>query len=282
MFSQPYTTTIAVPGASLFCESYGDPQNPTLVFVHAGVADRTMWDPQIDVFATDYFVIRYDTRGFGKTETTDTVFSNRQDLIAVLDYFEIPEAVLVGCSRAGTIVLDTTIEFPGRVRGLVWVCGGLSGGSYTPDPTDPRDAVAEALFAEAEALEAQRDWQRLAALEVQIWADGLAQPAGRCRADVREKMREMCLSNYKADWSRGTSLPLAPPAADRLADVKAPTLIVLGDLDERSTELAAKTLAASIAGAQLEIMPGTAHVPSMEKPEVFNRLLLAFLQKVLR
>jgi 3-oxoadipate enol-lactonase len=271
---------LSVPGARLYCEAFGNIANPALVFIHAGVADRTMWDPQIAPFVDTHFIVRYDTRGFGKTETTNVAFSNRDDVIAVLDHFGLRSAVLIGCSRAGAISLDTAIEFPDRVRALVWVCGGISGMSYEDDPNDRRHAAAELLFAEADAAESQRNWQRLAELDVQIWADGLAQPIGRCHADVRKKVQVMCLSNYQADWPAGSAIQLDPPAAGRLELMHAPTLIVLGDLDTRSTELSAMVLAERLPRNTFVTMAGTAHLPSMELPDVFNAHLRLFLDSI--
>ncbi|HUF07067.1 MAG TPA: alpha/beta hydrolase [Candidatus Binatia bacterium] len=110
-----------------------------VVLIHAGVADRRMWDDQVAALRDAYRVIRYDTRGFGETETDAVPFSNRADLAALLDHLGERSAHLVGLSRAGSIALDFSIEFPDRVRSLVVAAGGVSG--YDPgDEARPRPA----------------------------------------------------------------------------------------------------------------------------------------------
>ena len=74
---------------------------PAIVFVHAGVSDRRMWDPQFEAFANDYQVIRFDLRGCGKSSKAQGSFSNRDDLAAVLAAMGVEKAVLVRCSMGG-------------------------------------------------------------------------------------------------------------------------------------------------------------------------------------
>jgi 3-oxoadipate enol-lactonase len=271
-----------LPGGRLCYETFGDKRNPALLFIHAGVADHTMWDLQVAEFARDHFVICHDTRGYGLTESVVGKFSDRQDITALLDHLNVAQTVLIGCSRGGQFAVDTTLEYPARVRGVVSVSGGLSGFDYAGGTTDPRDVAADVMFAAAEAAYERQDWPALAELDARIWADGLAQPAGRCRADVREKIVAMCLANYLRRAPEVTAIPLEPPAAQRLGEIRVPTLIVLGDLDTRGIELRAHTMADSIAHAQLIVIPGTAHMPSMEQADTFNRILREWLQSQLR
>ena len=72
-------------------------------------------------------------------------------------------------------------------------------------------------------------------------------------------------------------LPLEPPAIQRLGEVTAPTLIVVGDQDAPEVLEVADTLEWGIAGAKKRVIPGTAHHPHMEKPEEFNRIVIDFL-----
>jgi pimeloyl-ACP methyl ester carboxylesterase len=74
-----------VHGARLAYDTGGDPSHPAVVFIHAGVATRAMWDPQFDDLATDHFVVRYDTRGYGESPGADEEFADRHDVFAVLD-----------------------------------------------------------------------------------------------------------------------------------------------------------------------------------------------------
>jgi 3-oxoadipate enol-lactonase len=73
--------------------------------------------------------------------------------------------------------------------------------------------------------------------------------------------------------------PLDPPASTRLADVRAPTLVVTGDEDVHDIHEIADRLAGEIPGAERATIPGAAHLPSLERPDEFNRIVLAFLGK---
>jgi pimeloyl-ACP methyl ester carboxylesterase len=111
---------------------------PGVVLAHAGIADMRQWDPQWEALAAAHRVVRYDLRGFGRADVVDTRFSNRADLVAVMDAAGLDRAVLVGCSRAGSIVIDTALEFR-SASGLAWICGGSAG----RDRGDPEAAAFE-------------------------------------------------------------------------------------------------------------------------------------------
>src|SRR5438034_1835051 len=79
-------------------------------------------------------------------------------------------------------------------------------------------------------------------------------------------------------YGEGQPVVLDPPAAGRLAEIRVPTLVVLGDLDETGVTRAAEAIASGIPGARKVVIPGTAHMLTMEKPAEFTRLVLEFLQ----
>ncbi len=110
-----------VPGGKLHYETAGEHHvdKLPLVLIHAGIATLRMWDDQLSAFAPDRLVVRYDTRGFGQTVTEDVPFSDRDDLLALLDHLSIERVAVIGCSRGGQIALEFTLEHPERVGALV-------------------------------------------------------------------------------------------------------------------------------------------------------------------
>ena len=257
---------VPVEGGRLWAQWAGE--GTGVVLAHAGIADARMWDPQWDALAAAHRVVRYDLRGFGRADTTHTAFSNRADLVAVMDAADLDRAVLVGCSRAGSIVIDTALEFPDRVSGIVWVCGGLSG-------TDVEDLPEEqAVFARSEALEAAKDWAALADLDVEIWIDGIGQPAGRAPAAVRDLVRRMTYETYTQEKPYGDPVVLDPPAAARLDEIRVPLLAIAGLLDIAATATVADLLVAGVPGARRVNLPDAAHLPNLERPEGFTETLL--------
>src|SRR5918998_5283262 len=127
-------------GARIYYEVDGSGE--PLLMVHAGVANLRMWDDQVGALRESYRVIRYDTRGFGRTETDAVEFSNRADLAALLAHLGEGSAHLVGLSRAGSIALDFALEHADRVRSLTVAAGGVSG--YQAPEALPEEAFVEA------------------------------------------------------------------------------------------------------------------------------------------
>ena len=86
-------------GARIYYEAdgAGDP----VVLIHAGVANLRMWDDQVEALRNSYRMIRYDTRGYGRTETDAVEFSNRADIAALLDHLGEASAHVLGLSRGG-------------------------------------------------------------------------------------------------------------------------------------------------------------------------------------
>ena len=247
-----------------------DGSGPAVVLVHAGVANRRMWDAQVDAIADAYRLIRYDTRGFGETETDAVEFSNRADIAALLDQLGEESAHLVGLSRGGVIALDFALESPDRVSSLTVASGGV-GGYDAPEEADA------SVWEEAERLEEARDWPALAEWETRYGLDGPGQPTDRADPELRSLVHGWILSTYEAEKQEGTPIPLDPRANERLDDLRAPLLVMLGTLDDPGTQGAMRYLASRVPGARLEVFEGAAHLINLEQPDRFNRVLRDFL-----
>jgi 3-oxoadipate enol-lactonase len=241
-----------------------DGSGPAVLLIHAGVADLTMWDGEVAALRDRYRMIRYDTRGFGGTRTQAVPFSNRADIAAVLDHLGEDRAHVVGLSRGGGIALDFTIEYPTRVRTLTVAAGGVTG--YDSPLEDA------ALWDRVDAMYEAREWDRIADFETAYWADGPSQPADRV-PEIRARVHEWVLTNLRAELEEGQPQPLHPRAEQRLADLRAPLLVVLGTLDDPATNDSMRHLAASVAGARLVELE-SAHMINLEHPERFQALLV--------
>ena len=198
---------VDVPGGRLSVRDEG--AGPPIVLLHAGVADLRAWDDVVPpLIAAGYRAVRYDARGHGPSPTDDIAFSQRADLLAVLDALGIGRAALVGNSRGGMIALDTAIEAPDRVVAVVAVAAGISGfdGEATP--------AEQELFERYRAVDTAEpfDAAALTAFEVGVWADGPGQAPGRAPAAVRERLYEMNLPLNAVDRVRGRDIDLDPPA----------------------------------------------------------------------
>lgn len=266
------TFTIPVPGAQLNAadDGAGDP----LLLLHAGIADLRSWDAMVPPLVDAGFrVVRYDQRGFGRTETDDVEFSNRADLIAVLEALGIDQAALVGNSRGGQVAFDTAIEFPDRVVAVVGVGAGIGGFEHDPTPEEA------AVFEELERLQDADppDVAGFADGAVRLWVDGIGQSPDRVASPIREAIREMTTISHGPGMANGQPIVLDPPAAARLADLRCPVLAVAGGLDTTFISAVSQHIAANAPDARALFIPDVAHMIGMERPAELAGLITDFL-----
>lgn len=154
---------VKIDEAQLYYESAGT--GIPFVMIHAGVADRRQWNLEFDYFARSYHVMRYDMRGYGKSEPAEGKFSHLSDLTALLDALEIREPfILMGCSMGGELAIDFAIAQPDRVKALILVGSAPAGLELDVPPL--------AKFGEAEKAWQAGDLDLLTEVETQIWFDG--------------------------------------------------------------------------------------------------------------
>jgi 3-oxoadipate enol-lactonase len=265
---EPESGFAEVNGASLYYESLG--QGEPVVLLHAGIADGRMWDEQFGTFAEGYRVVRYDRRGFGRSAMVDGTYSHHDDLRGVLDHLGIEHASFVGCSMGGGAAIDFALGHPERARALVLVGSAVSGVESDEPPPEEWNELVE--------VDAAGDLERVSELEVRIWVDGLHRSPGEVDPAVRDLVREMNLIALKnEDSGLGEEHPLDPPAANRLAEIPIPTLVVVGGLDRPEIVARADLLQRSIPHTRKVVINDTAHLPNMEHPVEFNRIVLEFL-----
>jgi 3-oxoadipate enol-lactonase len=256
--------------AQLYFETAGTGE--ALVFLHAGVSDSRMWDPQFEKFAAKFRVIRYDHRGFGKTKFPDEPFALRDDLFNLLDHLGVKKAVLVGCSMGGAAAIDFALEHPEAVAGLVPVGSGVSG------LNDPAQLCADAVKYWSELLsEIQKgDLDRAREMDAKYWIDGPSRAASEVDPIYRDRALQLHRDNFSLERFARQEKSLTPPAVGRLREINAPTLVVIGDHDSEDLRKLADRFATEIVGARLVKM-NAAHLPSLEHPSKFNSLLDEFL-----
>jgi pimeloyl-ACP methyl ester carboxylesterase len=257
-------------GTRIFYEVVGD--GPPLVLLHADLATSEMWDAQWEPFAHTYRTIRYDLRGCGWSRRPPGSFSPREDLAQLLRFLGVEQAVLIGASIGGQLAIDFALEHPDRVAALILIGAGVSG-------IQPSAFIQE-RGKEIQALAASGEIAQAVELALQLWVDGPWRSGEQIEPTMRERMREMMTRNVAraATQDQSQPLPLEPPASARLGEIQVPTLVMVGAQDMPETLASADVLAQRIRNAQKVVVPGAAHLPSMEQPEQFTRLVVAFLQ----
>ncbi len=270
-----------VQNAELYFEVEGEANAPSVVFIHACICDYSMWDAQMAAFTKQHRVLRYDQRGHGASRTQDTEYSPRQDLLDVMNHVGMDKAVLIGCSCGGQLALDMALAHPERVSAVVSVCGGMSGEDKVPELMEAWMASDERkYFMSLDELSEAKKFDELAERETHAWVNGIPQATGRASAAVYAQVLKTVRANSERKDGNAKAIPLDPPAALRLAEVAVPVLVVLGGLDTDSTHMIANLITTGVPGARKVMFEDAAHLPSMEQPHRFNKVVSAFLQEI--
>jgi 3-oxoadipate enol-lactonase len=260
----------AINGGNIYYEMMGE--GHPLLLIHGINLDLRMWDDQFAEFADHYRVIRFDMRGFGRSEMTDAPFSNFSDIAALLDHLGIERTYVCGLSFGGYTALEFTLAHPERVDGLILVASGLLGFPMSDD----RKADS-ALFHE---VAKQGDLEAALDLYTQQWLAGPGQPIERVPADIRERFRTMAREAFLKPAHNNRPQFLEPSPIGRLSEVHVPTLILTGQLDYIDMTQIADYMLLNIPNVKRFDLPGVAHIIPMEAPERFNQAVLQFLSNL--
>ena len=258
---------VAVPGGRLAAERWAGPE-PTVVLLHAGVADRRSWTGTAEQLAGEFGLVAYDRRGFGQSPPGTTPFRPVDDLAAVLDHVAAGPCWLVGSSQGGRIALDFTLTFPDRVAGLVLLAPAVSG-APDPDEVDPDTQRLDDLI---EAADAAGDLAEVNRLEAWMWLDGPAGPKGRVSGAPRDlalAMNAIALSHDAEDQA----LTSDADAWHRLAAIRVPVTVAWGDLDVPVLIDRSRHLVDHLPDARGRAIAQTAHLPYLERPELVADLI---------
>ena len=248
-------------------------EGPPVVLLHAGVADSRLWEPQLGSFPQSHTVLRVDLPGFGNSPLETNPVSLRGAVRDTMEAEGIDRAALVGVSLGGNTALGLTLESPERVSAPVLVGAGL------PDH-DWSEEVRSFFAAEEEALE-RGDVEAAVDANLRTWLAGPRRSLEDIDPAQRELVGEMQKQAFRQQKGHDDvrMLRLEPPASERLGDVSVPTLVLTGDDDVTDIHRIADRLAAGIPGAERATIAGAAHLPSLDRSEEFDRIVLDFLAR---
>lgn len=256
--------------ARIYFETAGE--GPPFVMIHAGVADCRQWNNEFDAVAQSFTAVRYDMRGFGRSEPVPGSFRPIDDLTALVSHLGFSEPlILMGCSMGGGLAMDYALTHPEGVRALVMV-GSAPSGLVLDVPRPPK-------FDEVEKADEKGDLDLVCELETQIWFDG-DRPTESVDPVARKLAYDMNrIALVHDEKEQGERLAdIEPPAAARLGELRCPVLGVVGACDIPYMREAARHMQANIPGLQLSVIDNAAHLPNMDHPAEFQQILDGFLR----
>lgn len=245
-----------------------------VVLLHAGVADRRMWDALWPALTRERDVVRLDLRGFGDSgRRPNGALAPVDDVIDTLGALGISRCHLVGASFGAGVAVEVALLRPELVESLLL---SAPGGSLIPELTPDLRTFFEA---ERSALD-EGDLDRAVEANLACWVDGPHRDASGVAPEARELVGAMQRRAFEltAAWENVDERELDPPALERLSDVRARTLVLSGALDVDAILDAARRVVDGVSGAQHVVWSDAAHLPSMERPDDFVDLLLGWLR----
>jgi pimeloyl-ACP methyl ester carboxylesterase len=210
-------------------------------------------------------MLRFDCRGFGESSgPLDDGFRHVDDLRALLDQLGIGRATLVGLSMGGQIAMETALLHPERVERLVLVDPFLADFDFSPDWHGMWRELA--YQAHEQGIEAAKA----------TWCEAML-----FSLEVRHPEAAARLRSMMSGWS---GWHLAHPQhfpyvrlSPRLSEIRAPTLVLVGELDLPDFQAIAKQIEHSLPRVQRVVVPGVGHQPNLEDPARFHALVDSFL-----
>lgn len=240
---------------------------PALVFVHGFTTTSEFWREQLDKFANDFRVIRINLPGHGASPSPQdrpyTIEAFTKDVLAVFDRLVISKAVLVGLSMGGTIAQQFALAHPDRLEALVLVGATAHGLGADVDADNVHKAIDELGVVGASQRVIERSFSPVTPRQLVEFAKTEV-------AQTPEFVARRAITSLNESDCR-----------NELHRIQTPTLVVVGEDDIITPPGESKVLADGIVGSSLEVIPQAGHFPMLEQAGAFNRVLIAFLSRVL-
>ncbi|GGO09511.1 alpha/beta fold hydrolase [Saccharibacillus kuerlensis] len=260
-------TAIHTIGGTKFNVSVEGKGSP-LILLHGAYCNLGVWDEHVELLSRSFTVIRYDQRGYGRSDAVTGPFSHYLDLKAILDHFGLRRVSIVGSCSGGGIAIDFALAYPDYVEQLVLISPSLNG--TAPPLRLIWERMSDAWRVKHIGIE--RASARF--FRSRYWRHTV--PRGR---RARARLKEMYLANAVHYRSRMTmQRPLLPLARKRLHELECPVLIVEGEWDSLFNRQICRYLRSQILHASLIRMEGCGHFPQLEQPLEFSAIALSALK----
>ena len=244
-----------------------------LILMHGIGGNKRNWITNIEVFGQYFKTVAWDARGYGESDDYpgELKFSDfADDLCRVMDHYGVEKAHLLGLSMGGRIAFSFCEKYSHRISSLV-LCDTHKGFKHFT-----REQQEEFIQLRKEPLLAGKEPKDIAPIVAKTLIgksentrtfDALVDSMGRLHKDSYIKAIE---ASVRGDHT------------DILQQIKAPTLVVVGEFDRLTSPELAKDIADQIPGAKLEIIRNAGHLSNIENSDDFNSVVLDFLRSLPR
>ena len=241
----------------------------TIVLLHDGLLGAVSWDEVWGKLAGTYHVIRYDRRGYGRSEPATHSYSPTEDLCKLLTYLKVQGAVVVGSSSGGALAIDFAIEHPDMINGLFLIGPVLHGMPYTQSFLERAHRNSEPMEHRGDIKAAAKNWSE----DRFLIANG--------HDPARKKFYDALIASpQNLKYDPQFEQKLSPPASQRLGEIKAPTIILAGESDINDVHAHCEAINAGIHDSQRVVVKDAGHLVQLEKPDEMVSRLTEFAAKI--
>ena len=249
--------------ASLFYEVIGN--GPPIIFTHGASWNHSQWKNQVEHFKNKYKVITWDVRGHGNSTLPEGPVDTEDlsaDLIALMDFLNLREAIICGLSMGGHISLQTAIRYPERVKGLILI------GTPCSNTFNLYERIVVPINRFCNKLIPIKTSARLQAKALS--------KINKTNFDyIIQAFSMISLHNWKRLWPAITSME----SKNDLYKVKCPTLILIGDHDNL-TNYQQPYINQHIKNSQLKVIPNAQHGTNLDNPTAVNQEIEEFINTI--
>lgn len=231
---------------------------------------------QVPALGEHFRVIRYDLRGFGRSEDPKRPYQNRVDLEALLDALEIPTAFIVGLSRGGRVALEFAVHNPRRVSRLVLIGTALR---FKEQPLSATDSTLPFIEDVANLLDEGKTTGKALDrwLKAPIWQSAKSGVLDEIREIVTDYFRQRIASDCFRKHKWGTSNRQTDLVRSDLSGINIPMLVLVGEHDGDDFHESADFLRQHVPSCDHRIVPKARHLANLDNADFVNRAIVAFL-----
>jgi 3-oxoadipate enol-lactonase len=253
-------------GILMQCVVEGPPSAQALLLCNGLATDLQMWEPQIGEFSKDYRVIRYDMRGHGETEASPSPYSLSllvEDLRSLLDAIGVDQVHFAGMSLGGMVGQAFAVRYPQRLLSLA-LCDTAA---------RMRREIWEGRIKQVE----MEGVEPMVEPSILRW---FTKPFRDANPALMDEIRQMIRRVSAQGYMGGARVVMEMNYVQQLAKISTPTLVIVGREDVSTPVVEAQLMHEHITGSTLCVIDDAAHLPNIERPEEFNRVLKLFLSRL--
>jgi 3-oxoadipate enol-lactonase len=257
---------VSTNGIELNCTVEGS--GPWVVMSHSLACDLRMWDEQAALLADDYTVLRFDTRGHGKSDAPAGEYTLEMlaaDAKGLLDALGIETCHWIGLSMGGMVGQVMALRYPGLFKTLVLA-----------DTTSRYPPEAKSLWEGRIAIVREKGMEPLVEPTLARWfTEGFL----RDQRDICNRVGAMIRSTPAAGYAGCCHAIPKIDLTSRLKEIACPALVIVGEQDAGTPVDMARDIHTALPGSELVIIPSASHLSNIEQPEAFNRAITGFLAR---